>query len=100
MDEVLLPMQQELAVLLTAVWTSQILNDRVNQGMDVHQSAQEEGVVVEVCGEHAGKANLDEMCCCGAIFGSVCSANRDKNKNGCLRPDSQIPQLKIWSLYL
>lgn len=42
--------------------------------MDVHQSAQEEGVVVEVCGEHAGKANLDEMCCCGAIFGSVCSA--------------------------
>lgn len=69
-------MQQELAVLLTAAWTSQILNDRVNQGMDVHQSAQGEGVVVVVvvCGGHAGMANLDGMYYYDAIFGSVCNA--------------------------
>lgn len=67
-------MKQELAALLTAAWTSQILNDRVNQGTDVHQSAQGEGVVVEVCGGHAGMANLDGMYYYDAIFGSVCSA--------------------------
>lgn len=84
MDELLLPMRQEMVVLLTAAWTSLILNDRVDQGRDEFQSAQEEEEVVEeeeaVWDGHVVMANLNVMNCCDAIFGSVCNAKRTRNK--------------------
>lgn len=75
-------------MLLTAAWTSLILNDRVDQGRDEFQSAQEEEEVVEeeaveeeaVWDGHVVMANLNVMNCCDAIFGSVCNAKRTRNK--------------------
>lgn len=64
-------------MLLTAAWTSLILNDRVDQGRDEFQSAQEEEEVEEAAAVWDGlvvMANLNVMNCCDAIFGSVCNA--------------------------
>lgn len=81
-DEVLLPMQEEVPVLVSAALTaltSQILNGIADPDRGGLQSAGVGVVVVEVWDANAlTQANLNAMSCSGAIFGSACDAKRKK----------------------
>lgn len=60
-------------MLVLAALTSQILNDTVDLGKGVLQSAR---VEVEVLDVNAVMAKVNVMNCSGAIFGSACDAKK------------------------
>lgn len=70
-DGGLLPMQEEVVVLVLAALTSQILDGIVDLGKGELQSAK-----VEVLDVNAVMAKVNVMNCSGAISGSACDAKK------------------------
>ena len=70
-------MQEEVAVLVPAALTSQILNGIVDLGKGALQSA---WVGVEVSDVNAVMAKVNAMNCSGAIFGSAYDAKKEYRK--------------------